>query len=84
MLDWPASTKTWTGPSWWGEGEGGAEASSTGIHCSGHVTGCATFASLLVTLGLVVCGITAARKVAAATMRTSARKLEASFLAYPG
>ena len=39
-------------------------------------------ASLLVTLGLVVCGREAARKAAATPMRTSVRKLGASFFAY--
>ena len=39
-------------------------------------------ASLLVTLGLVVCGREAARKAAATPMRTSTRKLETPFLSY--
>ena len=36
------------------------EARSTGSHCGGHATGCSASASLLATLGLVMCGMTAA------------------------
>ena len=38
-------------------------------------------ASLLAALGFVMCVLKAAEKTAATPMRTSARKLEASFLA---
>ena len=46
-------------------------------HCGGHVTGCSASASLLATLGLVMCGVKAASREAATPMRTSARKPEA-------
>ena len=53
-------------------------ARSTGSHCGGHAAGCSASASLLATLGLVMCGMTAA---AAMPTRTSARKREACFFA---
>ena len=45
-----------------------------GSHCGGNATGCSASASLLATLGLVMCGMTAAQKAAATPMRTSAQK----------
>ena len=58
------------------------EARSTGIHCGGHAKGLMlSSASLLAALGFVMCVLKAAEKTAATPMRTSARKLEASFLA---
>ena len=46
----------------------------SGSHCGGNATGCSASASLLATLGLVMCGMTAAQKAAATPMRTSAQK----------
>eukprot|EP00964_Phaeocystis_antarctica_P077171 scaffold47827_cov49-Phaeocystis_antarctica.AAC.1 len=37
-----------------------AEARSDSSHCGGRVTGCSAFASLLATLGLVMCWVKAA------------------------
>ena len=54
------------------------EARSTGSHWGGTTMGWLASASLLVTLGLVMCGTEAAQKAAATPMRTSARRLEAS------
>ena len=60
------------------------DARSTGSHCSGQATGCwLTSASLLATMGFVMCGMEAAQKAAATLTRTSARELEASFFTYP-
>ena len=53
---------------------------STGSHCGGHATGWMAFASLLATLGFIMCEVMA-QKAAAAPKRTSARKLEALFFA---
>jgi hypothetical protein len=52
-------------------------ARSTGSHCGGHATAWLASASLLATLGFVVCGVKAQK--AATPMRMSARKLEAFF-----
>ena len=57
------------------------EARSTGSHCGGHASGWLISTSLLATLGFVICGLKAAQKAAATPMRTSVRKLEASFFA---
>eukprot|EP00964_Phaeocystis_antarctica_P061476 scaffold36749_cov71-Phaeocystis_antarctica.AAC.1 len=51
-----------------------AVARSNGSHCGGHATRCSASASLLATLGLLMCGMTAAQKAAATPMRTSAQK----------
>ena len=66
----------------WLVGEGVAR--NTGSHCGGGTaTGWLVCASLLATLGLVMCGGKAkVRKAAATPMRTSTRKPEASFFAY--
>jgi hypothetical protein len=53
---------------------------STGSHCGGHATGWLASASLLATLGFIMCGVNA-QKAAATPKRTSARKLEALFFA---
>ena len=64
-------------------GEGVAR--TTGSHCGGGTaTGWLVCASLLATLGLVMCGRKAVRKAAATPMRTSTRKREASFFACMG
>ena len=55
-------------------------ARSTGSHCGGHATGWLASASLLATLGFIMCGVNA-QKAAATPKRTSARKLEALFFA---
>ena len=57
---------------------------STGSHCGGHATGCSTSATLLATLGLVMCGMKAVKKAAATPMRKSAWKCEACPFAYGG
>ena len=57
-------------------------ARSTGSHCGGHARGCSTSASLLATLGLVMCGMKAVKKAAATPMRKSAWKREACPFAY--
>ena len=66
----------------WLVGEGVAR--NTGNHCGGGTAaaGWLVCASLLATLGLVMCGRKALRKAAATPMRTSTRKPEASFFAY--
>ena len=53
----------------------GSLARSTGSHCVGHATGWLASASLLATMGVIMCGVKA-QKAAATLMRTSARKLE--------
>ena len=58
------------------------QARSTGSHCGGHARGCSTSASLLATLGLVMCGMKAVKKAAATPMRKSAWKREACPFAY--
>ena len=67
-----------------GGGRWGAEARSTGSsHCGGQANaGWLAPASLLATLGFVMCGWKAAQKAAATPMKMSAWKLYASFLAY--
>jgi hypothetical protein len=67
-----------------GEGDGESAPISTGSHCGGIATGWLASASLLATLGLVMCGRKVARKAAATPMRTSTPKLEASFFACIG
>jgi hypothetical protein len=60
-------------------------ARSTGTHSGRHATGWFASASLLATLDLVTCGRNKAALQATATpMRTSTRKLEASFFACRG
>ena len=67
-----------------GGGRWGAEARSTGSsHCGGQANaGWLAPASLVATLGFVMCGWKAAQKAAATPMKMSAWKLYASFLAY--
>ena len=67
-----------------GGGRWGAEARSTGSsHCGGQANaGWLAPASLLATLGFVMCGWKAAQKAAATPMKMSVWKLYASFLAY--
>eukprot|EP00964_Phaeocystis_antarctica_P101245 scaffold66732_cov60-Phaeocystis_antarctica.AAC.2 len=60
----------------------GSAALGTGSHHGGHTTGCSTSTSLLATLNLVMCGMTAAEQATAMPKRTSTRKREACSFAY--
>ena len=57
------------------------EARSTGSHCGGHALGWLASASLVATMGLVMCEMKAGQKAAATPMRTSAWKHGAYFFA---